>query len=191
VSVSAPLLRLRGWSQRSQSDAERLDAHEALGSLAEIYASALPEVYRYLSARCGSAAVAEDLTQETFVAAAKAVQRRPVDVNVGWLITIARNKMIDHFRRAQVESKVAVMFAASSVPDELVVWQGEASRDVAGAALAALPAPQRSVLVLRYLDGMSVSEVAAAIGRSVHATESLLARARDNFKRLYVEGIDV
>ena len=46
------------------------------------------------------------------------------------------------------------------------------------AALDRLPADQRLVLVLKYVDEMTVAEVARELGRSVHATESLLARAR-------------
>jgi RNA polymerase sigma-70 factor (ECF subfamily) len=44
--------------------------------------------------------------------------------------------------------------------------------------------------VLRYLDGLSVPEVAEALGRTVHATEALLVRARAAFRRVYEEGED-
>ena len=45
----------------------------------------------------------------------------------------------------------------------------------------------RLVLVLRYLDELSIEEIASEIGRSVHATESLLARARQALTRSYRE----
>ncbi len=44
---------------------------------------------------------------------------------------------------------------------------------------------QRSALVLRYFDGLPVPEVADRLGRSVHATESLLVRARRDFRAAY------
>src|SRR3712207_1533234 len=53
-----------------------------------------------------------------------------------------------------------------------------------------LPPDYQAVLSLRYLDDLSVPEVADALGRSVHATESLLVRARRAFRTSYVEQID-
>jgi RNA polymerase sigma-70 factor (ECF subfamily) len=53
--------------------------------------------------------------------------------------------------------------------------------------LTLLSASHRSALVLRHVDGLSVSEVAALLGRSVHATETLLVRARTAFRAKYRE----
>ena len=50
--------------------------------------------------------------------------------------------------------------------------------------LAELSAEHRSVLTLRYIDGLPVGEVAALLDRSVHATESLLTRAKAAFRNL-------
>ncbi len=52
-----------------------------------------------------------------------------------------------------------------------------------------VPADQRAVLVLRYVDEMTVSEVAHTMGRSVHATESLLARARTTLRSILTQGV--
>jgi RNA polymerase sigma-70 factor (ECF subfamily) len=54
-------------------------------------------------------------------------------------------------------------------------------------ALTAVPASQRAALSLRYLDDLSVPEVARSLGKSLHATESLLARGRDAFRRALKE----
>lgn len=51
--------------------------------------------------------------------------------------------------------------------------------------LAGLGPHHRSALVLRYLDGLSVAETAATLGRTVHATEALLVRARRAFRASY------
>jgi RNA polymerase sigma-70 factor (ECF subfamily) len=60
-------------------------------------------------------------------------------------------------------------------------------RQQAIAALDALPASQRLVISLRYLDGLSVPEIARAVSKSVHAVESLLARGRATFNQVYLE----
>jgi DNA-directed RNA polymerase specialized sigma24 family protein len=65
-------------------------------ALLALYDSALPEVYGYLASRCGDRALAEDLTSETFLAAAAA--RADAPRTIGWLIGIARHKLADHWR---------------------------------------------------------------------------------------------
>ncbi len=57
-------------------------------------------------------------------------------------------------------------------------------------ALARLSGHQRAALTLRYLDGLPVAEVAELLGRSVHATETLLVRAKVALRRVYREGRD-
>lgn len=57
-------------------------------------------------------------------------------------------------------------------------------------ALARLPGQQRAALTLRYLDDLPVTEVAAHLGRSLHATETQLVRARAALRRVYQEERD-
>src|SRR5579875_3826332 len=81
-------------------------AGDASAALLELYDPALPQVYGYLLSRSGSRELAEDLTAETFLAAADAVRRpgRP-PVDVPWLIGVARHKLADHWRRAGREQR--------------------------------------------------------------------------------------
>jgi len=157
--------------------------------VAAIYRRALPQVYGYLLPRCGSTVLAEDLTAETFMAAVAAVKHGRVggaEVTVAWLVGVARHKLADHWRRAAREQRglaeVAVLAAEADDP-----WDEHLDVQVAHAALARLPGPQRAALTLRYLDGLPVAEVAGYLGRSVHATETLLVRARSALRRIYRE----
>jgi RNA polymerase sigma-70 factor, ECF subfamily len=153
------------------------------------YAEALPVVYGYLRARCGGGeATAEDLTQETFMAAVRWIKGGGrVEAPLPWVVGIAKRKLIDHFRSEErTERRLALAWDAAAAEDP-PPWS-DASRERAMAALTTVAAAQRAALTLRYLDGLSVEEVAAALGKSVHATESLLARGRDGFKRAYAEG---
>ena len=73
----------------------------AATDLLALYDRALPEVYGYLVRRCDSAATAEDLTADTFMAAVRAVQADAgKQIEIGWLIGTARHKLIDHWRRS-------------------------------------------------------------------------------------------
>ena len=157
--------------------------------MAAIYRRALPQVYGYLLPRCGSTVLAEDLTAETFMAAVAAVRHGRVgaaEVTAAWLVGVARHKLADHWRRAAREQRglaeVAVLAAEADDP-----WDEHLDVQVAHAALARLPGPQRAALTLRYLDGLPVAEVAGYLGRSVHATETLLVRARSALRRIYRE----
>ncbi len=147
-----------------------------------LYDTALPDVFGYLSARCGSMAVAEDLTSETFLAAVRGLDREPPpDLSVAWLIGIARHKLIDHWRHREVEQRPRpAQPDADSDPWEVTI---DAIR--AHEVLATLGAHHRSALTLRYLDGLSVPQTAERLDRTVHATEALLVRARRAFRAAY------
>ena len=155
--------------------------------LSELYDDALPEVYGYLRSRCGSTALAEELTSATFVQAALAWSRGTApQLTIGWLITVARNKLIDHWRHQAVVDRSLVLLDGSRV-DRVDPWDAVLDHARASEVLRALPPHHRSVLVLRYFDDLSVPECAELLGRSVRSTESLLARARDGFRAAYEE----
>src|SRR6266704_2948387 len=146
--------------------------------LADLYHRAMPQVYGYLLPRCGSAVLAEDLTAETFMAAVAAAKRdRPPELTVAWLVGVARHKLVDHWRRLARERR-GLAAVERDREDSDDPWEEVLDLQAAHAALVRLSMPQRLALTLRYLDGLSVPEVAQHIGRSVHATETLLVRAR-------------
>jgi RNA polymerase sigma-70 factor, ECF subfamily len=156
--------------------------------VAAIYRVALPQIYGYLLPRCGSVALAEDLAAETFMAAVAATRRHPPPhVSVAWLIGIARHKLVDHWRRAEREQR-GLAAAEQEQPVSEDPWSQVLDAQVAHGALLRLSLPQRTALTLRYLDGLSVPEVAGHLDRSVHATETLLVRARSALRRVYQEG---
>ena len=178
-------------SQQPGSD-PRTAAETGAGiRLLALYNTALPEVYGYLLARCGTPAVAEDLTAETFLAAVDAVRRdRPPQVTTGWLVGVARHKLADHWRQQTREGRKLRAVASdprqtSAVGDP---WEAELDAVLAHQILARLAPQHRLALTLRYVDDLPVRRVAETIGRTVHATEALLVRAKAAFRRAYPEG---
>lgn len=157
-------------------------------ALLALYDKALPVVYGYFVRRCGDRATAEDLTSETFLAAMDAARKDdPPPIAVPWLLGVARHKLADHYRRRQ--DRLSVPLAQLPEPVETSDdWNAELDRMVAESVLARLSEPHRTVLVLRYMDDCSVPECAELIGRTVHATEALLVRARRAFKQQYPKG---
>lgn len=164
----------------AQTDAPR----ELLG----LYDEALPVVFGYFIRRCPDRVTAEDLTSDTFLAAMDAARKpAPPPITVPWLIGVARHKLADHYRRRH--DRLSVPVADLPEPDDPIDdWDAELDRIIAEAVLARLPEQHRTVLALRYLDDCSVPECAELIGRTVHATEALLVRARHAFRSHYPKG---
>ncbi|MBB3605444.1 RNA polymerase sigma-70 factor (ECF subfamily) [Mycolicibacterium sp. BK556] len=163
------------------------DSPDAPRRLLELYDDALPLVYGYFVRRCGDKATAEDLTSETFLAAMDAARRpHPPPMEMPWMLGVARHKLADHYRRREHRPTVVVADVPEAEPAD--DWDAELDRIVAETVLAQLPEAHRTVLALRYMDDCSVPECAELIGRTVHATEALLVRARRAFRKLYPEG---
>jgi len=155
--------------------------------LLALYDRALPQVYGYLLPRCGSTPVAEDLTAETFLAAVTSVKRGAVDdVTTAWLVGIARHKLVDHWRRREREER-KLQLVQNEIVDVDDPWDAALDATRAREVLASLGPHHRAALTLRYLDGLSVPEVADELDRTVHATEALLVRSRVAFRRSYEE----
>ena len=163
------------------------------GWFREFYESALPVVYGYFLRRCGGRVdVAEELTQETFMSAVKTLQRgTEIEAPLPWIVSIARRRLVDHYRaqRRRDTAHASSVLAAGVRPDESSVTTTVAEARLVG-ALDRVPTAQRAALVLRYVDDLTVAEVAGLLGRSERATESLLSRGRRSLRRAYEEGDD-
>ena len=146
-----------------------------------------PAVYGYLLRRCGSIELAEDLTTATFVTALATTGQ--TEWAAPWLMVVARNKLIDHWRRQARAEEVDRRNADEAASTGDVADHAEAVVEMVqvGASLQQLPLDHRMVIVLRYLDDLTVESVAEQMGRSVRATESLLARARRAFQQAHAE----
>ena len=112
-------------------------------------------------------------------------QRGTIDaLTTPWLITVARHRLVDHWRREAVASRsLALLDGGTDAHDD--PWDAVLDQRRAHQVLAELAPMHRAVLTLRYLDDLPVGDVAASIGKSVRATESLLARARRAFREAY------
>jgi RNA polymerase sigma-70 factor (ECF subfamily) len=151
------------------------------------YERTLPRVYGFLLARTADVSLAEELSQQTFLAAIE--QRRRFDGRadvVTWLCGIARHKLADHFRRLEREERRGRRAAIAELPMDAPDWRADVEeRDAIRDAVRQLPAAQRAVLLFVDLDGLSVPEAARLLGKSTGAAHSLLFRARESFRAVY------
>ncbi|NND03188.1 MAG: RNA polymerase sigma factor [Acidimicrobiia bacterium] len=157
------------------------------------YDRALPAVYGYMRTRLSDLSRVEDVTQEVFMAA---VKQWPFPANVrdevAFVMGIARHKLVDEYRRQDAQVRRRQQYAAMS--GHAAAHRTTAANEVRVQwALASVPAMQRAALVLRHVDDLAVKDVAAVLGKSVRATESLLARGTRSLRKSFreVEKTDV
>lgn len=146
--------------------------------LLALYDRTVDDLYRYASRLAGGdRSLAEELVQETYVGVLRRLRAgERLEVAAGYLIAACRSRFLDELKstgRRHRREAVATRVHTPAAGDP-----AEAADRLAIDALAALPADQRAALVFRYVDDLPVADVAGLLGRSVHATESLLARAR-------------
>src|SRR5438105_229268 len=142
-------------------------------------------LYGFIAGRVGGdRALAEDLTQETLLAALAGSYDAARGPFRGWLLGIAlrkivdgqRRKRIDHRHQAAVAHELGVRITRELLPQEWL--ERQEIRSLVNEALARLPEETALLLVRKYFDGASVVDLAAERGQSEKATESQLTRAR-------------
>ena len=150
-----------------------------------------PVVYGFVFARVGGAqAVAEDLLQETLLEAVKSAHNFRGDAAATtWMSAIARRRLPRYYeseRRAEVaRHELRLVEEGTSPEDEVSLADMVERQDEVVRALGKLPALQRQVLVLKYLEGLSVQEIANQVSRSRVQVQSLLQRGRDGLRRQF------
>ena len=143
-----------------------------------LYAEQLPRVYNFFRYRVGPGPVAEDLTSVTFEKAWRARHRyrRDLGAFTTWLLTIARNVAVDHYRQQREHvslDEAAEVRAAESSED-----QAERRSDVERLTrlLAELPERERELLSLKYGAGLTNRAIARLTGLSESNVGTLLHR---------------
>ena len=192
--TSYSLLRLIGYIMLSrQYDDEHLivkskngDA-EAFGELYERYAEV---IFRYLYSHLESRLDAEDLTEDVFMRAWKALSKydeRGLPFSA-FLFRAARNSLIDYYRQQKALQSIEDLDLHSSEPGpEELVSDRLSNADLRG-ALAGLREDYRSVIVFRFLSGLSPEETAQIMQRSIGAVRVLQHRALLALKEVLERG---
>lgn len=148
-----------------------------------IYRETIHDLYAFASRRCdGDRALAEDVTQETWLRAVRAWRADGLpDRPLAWLATVAARLLSNHFRRAPMDriDEQTLNALPSVEPDD----EFEAPVSLLRRALARLPLPQMRLLTAFHYDRRAVAEIAALSGLSERAVEGRLRRARQNLRR--------
>lgn len=159
-------------------------SREAFEKLYERYRSS---VYSYVYYRVSEVTTAEDITSEVFIKALKRLdryvyQQKPL---APWLFTIARNLIIDHYRKAGRQQQFPLDESMEAGKQNGVAQVVEKKMTEAGLmnALPTLTEDQQQVILLKFLEGRSNAEVAAMLGKTEGAIKSIQHRALGALKR--------
>lgn len=157
-----------------------------------IYENHAPAILAYLLRRLGSREDAEDILLEVFtvVLEKETFLRQDNSSLRSWLLTIARNKVVDHYRRAgrsphvplaDVEEKI---YESEEHEPEQVFLRQEIYKQLR-THVRELPEKQQEILQLRFGEGLRCAEIAQIVGRSERAARTLLYRALKRLRNLY------
>lgn len=157
-------------------------------AVAQLYRAHVHSIFRYVSLRVGDTHTAEDLTSEVFIRALeglRAFEYRGVPFSA-WLYRIARDRIVDHYRRRDrcpepCELSEWLADACEQPHDAAVRAQEEAE---IRAALAELTEDQRMVVALRFIEHLSLADVARQLGKTEGAVKSLQHRALAAMSRI-------
>lgn len=134
------------------------------------------DVYRYAFATLGDSNLAHDIVQEVFLRAYRSLSSYRRDASAKtWLMTIARNHIFDILRKRRTERKYLYRH---EIPEQL----GDESVSMeelleVGEALAMLKSEYRHVVVLRYIDGLSIRDTTSVLGWSEKKVRNTAHRA--------------
>lgn len=137
-------------------------------------------IFRYLYYRVGDPQIAEDLTSEVFLRMLRAIPNytlRSVSFQA-WLFQIARNIAIDHYRKSKFRDHISLEESIVSHEESVdtSVQKGLDSEHLLK-ALTRLTDEQREVIIMRFVAGMPIAEVAQTLHKSENAIKALQRRA--------------
>ena len=153
----------------------------------------LDGLYGYAMALTRNHAEAEDLVQETYVRALPAMNRLRSESNIkGWLFRILRNAWLNNLRKRRTAPEVAwtdveddsVRDIAEPSKDSFHVLVSKMEREQVQAAIQALPAKFREIVLLREFEELSYDDIAGLLNCPVGTVMSRLARARSKLRIL-------
>ncbi|MBE5891790.1 MAG: RNA polymerase sigma factor [Lachnospiraceae bacterium] len=166
---------------------ERIDSKETLIRLINRYQNLVFSVCLKMT---GDYFVAEDLTQETFLAAYKHLDQCSVDAEKAWLCRIASNKCIDYCRAA---ARRAVPTEDEEIHSLELPDKEEPLRQVLNSEILeelrsccnALPPPYREVAIAHFMDGKTAKEIAEGSQAGINTVKTHIRRAREMLKKTY------
>lgn len=156
-------------------------------SFLKFYEELAEPIFRHCYFRVRSREIAEDLTQESFMRLWNYLAKgNKVENPKAFLYRIAGNLIVDHYREKK-ESSLDALSEGGYDPkgEDADAVTAYAAGEHARAILRKLDAPYRETMILRYIDGLSVGEIAQIVGESENAVSVRIHRGIAKMKKLF------
>lgn len=160
----------------------------AFASFAQDY---IPAVYRFAQRRLGDRELTREIAQVTVCKAIANLRSFRGEAGlITWLCACCRNEIAAHYRRLghtrEVPMTDGILETTAPGPEQALL--GKERANLVHAALDALPPRYSQALEWKYVDRLSVDEIAARLAVGPKAAESLLTRARQSFRKVFGHG---
>jgi len=171
-----------------------MDENQKEDKFISLYHAFVNDIYRYVFLRTGlDTALAEDMTQEIFIDVFKGMNRfKGLCSDRTWIFRIAKNKLYDFYRK-QYRQKLEFIDISDPLTEDLSDPGQDTEKTVEMAleshmvcdCLNRIPEHYRITLILKYVDGKSIKQIAELTEKTSKAVESLLQRAKNAFIKEY------
>lgn len=156
---------------------------EAFGLLYDQY---LPAIYRFILLKIGDKTTTEDLAHQVFLSAWQNIENYQTQgfPFSSWLYRIAHNAVIDYYRTEKKHFNLENIeeAAASNNLEEKIDQEFELG--LVKAAIKDLPEEQQSIIIMRFVEGLTNKEIAAALGKSEGSIKTAQHRSLKNIKKI-------
>ncbi len=151
-----------------------------------LYDKYQPQIYRFIYLKVGHREEAEDLTHQVFLKTWGSIDRYNFQgfPFSAWLYQIARNQVVDYYRTKKVNitlESITELRIESHYPNEIDV---NSDIEKVKQAIHKLNPKQQDVIILRFIEDFSLSEVASILDKTETAVKLLQYRAIKNLKRI-------
>ncbi len=157
-------------------------------AFAALYDNYVDRVYRHVYYRVPNQSDAEDITQEVFIKAWKAINKykKMGAPFVAWLLTIAHNLIVDYYktRKKLVSLDEAKASTGSDETSPEAMTEASLNRSYIRNAILKLKGGKQKVILMRFIDGFSYREIAQVLNKSEGAVRVIQHRALNDLRRM-------
>jgi RNA polymerase sigma-70 factor (ECF subfamily) len=159
-------------------------------AFANLYDRYVDYIYKHVYYLVSNKSDAEDITQEVFIKAWKAIHKYDNTRGhfVAWLIRIARNLVADYYRAKKKEGRLVELEASSQTgetnPD--AITEASLNRSHVRKAILKLKEEKQKVILMHFVDGFSYKEIAKVLNKSEGAVRVIQYRALNDLKRMLI-----
>ena len=182
------LCSLEMYPQESEDSLVQRAIERDKAAFTALYDNYINQVYRHVYYRVSNRTDAEDITQEVFIKAWKAIDKykKTGAPFVAWLITIAHNLVVDHYRAKRKLVSLEETEASSQIDETSpeVVAEAMFDKSYVRNAILKLKEEKQKVILMRFIDGFSYGEIAKTLGKSEGAVRVIQYRALNDLKRM-------